>query len=220
MENEVTFALTSCCRFDLLERTIDSFIKNNDYPIKEYIMIDDGEDKFQHKQMITKYNGRFNVIIEGHMGHYYAIDRLYKEIKTEYFFHSEDDWEFYNGGGFIQQSIDILDEYKNIGIVLLRREDAEHPLLDEIYSTKVGTKFQKPVPGWAYGKQGYQEDGWFGFSLNPGLRRMGDYEKMKPISQLASERRCGWKFRDMGLEVAFLTTGYVRHIGWNRSKSG
>ena len=30
--HEVTFALTSCGRMDLLQQTVDSFIKFNEYP--------------------------------------------------------------------------------------------------------------------------------------------------------------------------------------------
>jgi len=218
MKNEVTFVLTSCCRFDLLERTIDSFMKNNDYPICEYIMIDDGEDKEQHNQIKAKYNGQFKLILEGHLGHPACVDRVYKEVKTEYVFHCQDDWEFENGGGFIQQSMEILEEYKNIGLVWVRRDDLDHPFEKEIFSTKSGVRFQKPIKGWLYNNPGYHEDGWFGFTFNPTLRRMSDYEKMKPLAQYISEKRCGWKFRDLGLEAVVLLKNHVKHIGWNRSK--
>ena len=41
MNGSVTVVITSCNRVDLLERTIDSFIKYNTYPIDRYILIDD-----------------------------------------------------------------------------------------------------------------------------------------------------------------------------------
>lgn len=217
MKKDVTVVLTSCCRFDLLERTIDSFMWNNDYPIKKYILIDDGEDKYQHKQILDKYSGQFQIIIEGHIGHPACVDRAYKEVKTDYVFHVQDDWQFENGG-FIQQLINILEDQKNIGLVWIRRNDLDHPFESEIYSTSSDIKFQKPVKGWLYNDPGYHDEGWFGFTFNPGLRRMKDYINMKPLSQYGSEKRCGWAFRDLGLEAAVLLTNHVKHIGWNRSK--
>ena len=41
----ITFVLTSCRRFDLLERTLESFVATNDYPIQRYIIIEDSEDE-------------------------------------------------------------------------------------------------------------------------------------------------------------------------------
>lgn len=218
MEKPITFVLTSCCRFDLLKRTIDSFMEKNTYPLYEYLLIDDGEDIEQHNLIKNAYGNQFKLIMEGHIGHPACVDRIYQEVKTEYIFHNQDDWEFVGGGDFIQKSIDILEEFPNIGIVCIRRDDMEHPFMPEIYSTRTDVKFQKVVPGWVHGNPCYQNDGWFGFTFNPGLRRKSDYEKMKPLSQYKYERACGWKFRDLGLEVAYLTNNYVKHIGWGRSK--
>ena len=39
---EVTVVLTACNRADLLEKTLDSFFKFNTYPLKRFIIIDDG----------------------------------------------------------------------------------------------------------------------------------------------------------------------------------
>ena len=38
---EVTFVLTSCGRPDLLEKTLDSFLKYNTFVIKNYIITED-----------------------------------------------------------------------------------------------------------------------------------------------------------------------------------
>jgi len=39
---EVTVVLTACNRADLLEKTLDSFFEMNTYPLKRFIIIDDG----------------------------------------------------------------------------------------------------------------------------------------------------------------------------------
>lgn len=41
--SDVTVVLTSCNRQDLLERTLDSFFLHNTYPIREFIVIEDGD---------------------------------------------------------------------------------------------------------------------------------------------------------------------------------
>jgi len=222
MKNDVTFVLTSCCRNDLLDRTISSFFVNNEYPIKEYILIDDGEDKDKLEDIRHKYQDRFKIIIEGHKGHLRCVDQVYAMVNTEFIFHCQDDWLFSGGDGFIQSSMDILEEFPDTGLVWIRRDDLEHPLLKEIHHTKTGVEFQKPVPGWLYNKEGYREgeyheDGWFGFSFNPGLRRKSHYDMVKPYLPYGSEKRIGWKYHDLGLETVALTKNYVTHIGWGRS---
>jgi hypothetical protein len=46
--SDVTLVLTSCGRQDLLERTLDSFFVYNTYPIREFIVIEDGDGKKMH----------------------------------------------------------------------------------------------------------------------------------------------------------------------------
>ena len=41
---DVSLVVTSCGRFDLLERTLDSFFKYNTYPIKEVIITEDSTE--------------------------------------------------------------------------------------------------------------------------------------------------------------------------------
>ena len=46
----VTFVLTSCGRMDLLEQTLDSFFKYNEYPIDRYLITEDSADPEIFKQ--------------------------------------------------------------------------------------------------------------------------------------------------------------------------
>lgn len=41
LKSDVTLVITSCNRFDLLKKTIESFSRNNTYPIREVIIIED-----------------------------------------------------------------------------------------------------------------------------------------------------------------------------------
>ena len=61
----VTFLITSCGRLDLLERTIDSFLKFNQCPIERYIITEDSADPKiwkQCKELNKKYGGMLEFI--------------------------------------------------------------------------------------------------------------------------------------------------------------
>src|SRR5271170_1236016 len=48
--SDVTVVVTSCGRQDLLERTMDSFLKYNRYPISKYIIVEDSGDVSMNDQ--------------------------------------------------------------------------------------------------------------------------------------------------------------------------
>ena len=45
LTDAVTVVLTSCARFDLLERGLRSFFEKNTYPIERFLLIEDSGDK-------------------------------------------------------------------------------------------------------------------------------------------------------------------------------
>ena len=104
----VTVVVTSCGRQDLLERTLDSFLKYNTYPVRAFVIVeDDASDK--NRRLEEKY-GPYNLkwLATGkHIGQISAIDEAYKHVQTEYIFHCEDDWEF-TAPGFIEKSLAVL----------------------------------------------------------------------------------------------------------------
>ena len=117
---KITFVLTSCGRFDLLEKTLDSFFKFNNYSIDQYLLIDDSGNKDIQNKIKLKYQDRFEFIFnEQRIGQINSIDKIYNKIKNEYIFHCEDDWEFYRSD-FIKESIELLNFDSKIINVWLR----------------------------------------------------------------------------------------------------
>ena len=92
---DVTVVITSCGRYDLLEQTIDSFLRYNTYPIDKFIVMEDGDA--HPSPLVEKYRLHpFEWLTTGkRVGQIAAIDRAYQEVKTEFIFHCEDDWEFF-----------------------------------------------------------------------------------------------------------------------------
>lgn len=108
-EKQVTFALTSCGRPDLLERTMDSFIEMNTYPIVKYLIIEDSGVEDINAHLIKKYE-KLNIewiVNKTRLGQIKSIDLMYAKINTEYIFHCEEDWLF-TAPSFIEKSFMYL----------------------------------------------------------------------------------------------------------------
>lgn len=232
MINKITLVLTSCGRIDLLEQTLDSFFQWNDYPITEYIITEDSADPkvFEDCEKLNreKYNNKLKFIFNYQkLGQTASIDKAYAMVKTPYIFHCEEDWNFYRGG-FIKQSIDLLNIYPNILQAWIRPKSDGHvnriaPLVFKVN----GIPFRKVLPATFYTGR-ILEDGkreivqnYNGFSFNPGVKRLRDYKLLKGgYSKYNQEHLIDYFYRDAGYIVVGLgendQDGWVNHIGNNR----
>lgn len=214
--NTVSLVVTSCNRFDLLEKTIESFLKYNTYPISQYIVIEDSHNREKLENTLAKFKGIEFVMVhnEPQLGQMKSIDRAYSLVTSDYIFHCEDDWEFYREG-FIEKSFEVLLSDDKIVTVWLRETNDTngHAVLPELY-------FCKNDPSLTY-RVMHQNDllhgvYWHGFTLNPGLRRLADYQLIAPIAQYTSEGGVGNKYYELGFKAAIFPEGSVRHIGYHR----
>lgn len=210
----ITAVFTSCGRFDLLQRTLASFLKYADLPIKQTIIIDNStnpqtEEAMRH--IATSLKTTFDLLInEENIGQVSSIDRAYSYVETDYIFHCEDDWEFFDTG-FLSLSKGLLEEIPNISNVNLRvRFDGEkgsmHPIT-EVKTTHNGIRYHEYELNYL--------GAWHGFSWNPGLRRKKDYDLVKPFKQYGEESGVGKKYKDLGYVAACLEKSYCKHIGTN-----
>ncbi len=209
MKKEVTLIITSCNRLDLLEKTLISFNKFNTYPIKEYIIRDDSNlitpEEISH--LIIKNNLRITTfVLKGSkIGQAKSIDILMSHVKTPYVFHCEDDWGF-TKEGFIEKSMTILEAKPKIMQVWIRpkSDGVGHNFEEEIHEVN-GVKYRLVE----------LQRGMSGFSFNPHLARMSDYDK--PYTEIGKECEIGQYYVDKGFRTAWLTDGYVKHIGGGRT---
>jgi hypothetical protein len=219
---QITFALTSCGRPDLLEKTMDSFFEKNTYPITKYIIIEDSNILGINNHLKEKYK-KYNVEwIENELklGQIKSIDKMYSKINTEYIFHCEEDW-FFTKESFIEKSLEILENDTKIVNVWLRNlhDTNGHPVEDEIFNAN-GVNYRLLSLGYL--------NVWHGFSFNPGLRRLSDYNLIKPYFGLVDikiinsgvyidfEAEAGIKYKELGFRSVILTEKHVEHIGWGR----
>ena len=233
MENRVTFVLTSCGRNDLLERTLDTFFKWNTYPIERYIITEDSADPnvFQECERLNlqKYNGKLEFIFNHEkLGQSASIDKAYSMVETEYIFHCEEDWEFYNGG-FIEDSIKVLKTQPKVIQAWIRPKSDKilNQIENKVLNLQIGASVRRVLPA-SFIVKGANEDGtdmvikdYMGFSWNPGLKRLKDWQELpNGYSGFEREHLVDQYYRDKGFMVVSLSTndqeGYVRHSGWGR----
>lgn len=219
---EITICLTSCGRYDLLIHTIQSIIDfwDGDDPVAFYINEDSGLTlPTAIRYFIQSVWSECNYIeFSGNKNQIAAIDRMYKEVQTPYIWHQEDDFPLIRSG-FIAKSLDILESDPKICNVWIRKPNDRngHPAFGGLKKAKGGTIYQLMSPYFAGGK-------FRGFSFNPGLRRLSDYQLIGPYSEittfdpkqpLKSEMAVGQSYFRKGFKAATLLEGYCEHIGGN-----
>ena len=214
----VSFVLTSCNRFDLLEETLVSFFKFNTYPIAQFILIEDSHNLNKLMNVINKFEDVDFLILnnEPQLGQMKSIDRAYAQVTSDYIFHCEDDWSFYREG-FIEDSFKVLETDEKVITVWLREQDDtnDHPVEPELFQCK-----DPQGPQYQIMQRNHQRRSgapfWHGFTLNPGLRRTKDFLLIAPVGEMSGESSMSDAYHQHGFKGAIFPTGYVRHVGYHR----
>lgn len=210
----VTVILTSCNRFDLLERTLESFFRINSYQNIRAFHVHNDDTKREDAEKFVLLADKFPQVTwhlsNRKLGLSASLDYLLSKVKTKYVFTCEDDWEFLGNPNFIQDSLTIMEHYPNVKQVWIRDEkDHEHPL-QQPASDIQGVAIKQVTKGY----KGH----WGGFSFNPGLRRVDDIRQQFPhgFSEYREEERCSRHAEKLGYLAVSLVNFSIRHIGWDR----
>lgn len=218
----ITLVLTSCGRWDLLAKTLTSLFRNLDHEFSRAIVIDDsagGEDLAWIRSLVPC---ELDIIAnQQNLGQIASVDLAYARVTTPWIFHCEDDWLFVKSG-FIENSLSVMRDRPEIITVWLRSwsDTNGHPL-DPI----LPGENHRLVAATYRGK-------WHGFTFNPGLRRLSDYQRLAPFSGLEclpfslpkrrkphqwqlGEADISMHYHRLGYRAAITLDpeGYVRHIG-------
>jgi hypothetical protein len=171
MFNNITVVLTSRTREDSLEKTIKSFEEYSPNTVAEIIIAEDGprdnsfvNDWIKTIPKVTLLN-QFNRV-----GQLENIYQAYNAVTTPYVFHCEEGWLF-TAPNFINDSLRILEDFRDCGMVHLRSHDelSKQILRECVDPTEYETN---SIKYWKI----HDNLNW-GFSYNPGLRRLEDYQK-------------------------------------------
>jgi hypothetical protein len=221
-DRDITICLTSCGRWQLLEKTISSLVSYWDGkpPAAFYIHDDSGEqnqalmkdlDRFlmRHWQIMADWT------FSNRKGQPHAIDMAYMLVQTPYIFHCEDDWEFYEGG-FIADSRSVLEAEPKCASVWIRhpQDRNNHTVIPAMKITRQAVRYQQMATRY--------KGNWHGMTWNPGLRRLSDYLAMGKFSDMCewrandhchSEKQFNKKYYEAGYVGMSLCRGFVKHIG-------
>ena len=168
--DDVTVVVTSCGRHDLLELMLASFRKFNSYAgLADLIVIEDGA--IGPVELCQRFGATLLVTGE-RVGQARAIDLAYARVTTPFIFHVEDDWEFYRSG-FIENSRAVLSVDLSTVVVWLRAwsDTNDHPM-----------SFMAPDDSFGVLSTGFATY-WHGFTFNPGLRRLSDYQRTRLVQR-------------------------------------
>ncbi|MCS1410949.1 MAG: hypothetical protein M2R45_04144 [Verrucomicrobia subdivision 3 bacterium] len=213
---DYSLVITSCGRFDLLRRTVASFLKFADIKPRQYIIVEDSGDE-SVREILAPFDAPFEILInQPNTGQppsskrlHAAIDRAYAQVRFPYIFHCEDDWEFFRTG-FIRESFTLMQALPKASSIMLRGPDA-HLFLRKVSDIEMinSIRFCRQDP--------YCRKIHAGYSYNPGLRRLADYQKLAPLEKIkGGEAEVSYRFLLLEFATVHLEIPAVAHIGRGR----
>ena len=224
----VTFSITTCKRYDLFERTMNSFIFHcKDIGlISSWICVDDNSSDEDRLKMLTNFPFfKFIWKTPEQKGHAQSMNLILDTVKTPYLFHMEDDWEFFVPSNYIRPCIEILNESDEYGQCLINKNYAETidglNIQGGIYSnTKGGLsyyvhEFEPNAASFAkkYGP-GSNCAYWPHYSLRPGLNKVSCLKSTGRYNPSASHFEMDFAYRyTVNYKTTFLNRIYCTHIG-------
>ncbi len=212
MNKKMSFVLTSCGRVDLLDRTLESFFKFNNYPLENLYLTEDSVDKNVYKKIDEKWGNKINLLLNKRKkGQIQSIVDVYKLIETPYVFHCEDDW-IYNRRGFIRDSLKILEHDPKIIQVWLESKDSASRL--DIFSYGPLKKYKGIGFREVYCKEGWE---WGYFSFRPGVKRMKDYNLIGGYENYKNELDIGVSYKKLGYYTVIIENPAVEDIGLDQT---
>lgn len=192
MTDAVTVVLTSCGRFDLLDRGLRSFYEHNTAPIARFLLMEDSGD-----ESVREIAAAVDPTIEVHVGkrgQLGSIDHAYGMVETPFIFHCEDDYIFLRGG-FIEESLKILNADDRISMVSGRRWNHADQF-DVPVTEHSGIPVLMPPRAL--------HPSWFGYAFHTGLRRKREWERFGPFTPYRREWDVSYAMKRAGLRVAYL----------------
>ena len=200
MTHPLTIIVTSCDRFDLLERTLDSFFALNKYPYVAFHVHNDSLNPVPDflKQKCISRN------ITWHEGTKRGLsaswDYLVNLVETEYFLNLEDDFEFFGNPNFIEESIKLLERFHQVWI----RDESDHN-----HRIKHGFENElcnRVVPN----------ETWCGFTFNPSIRQLSRWKIWFPNGVTGKDEIDISRSLYPYYKAVSLKNSSIRHIGGGR----
>jgi len=236
-KNGITVTMTTCKRFDLFERTVNSFLEccTDKELITEWIVIDDNsseKDREKMKELYPFINFVFKKTEE--KGHVQSMNMFYDLVKTPYMFNMEDDWEFFYKDNYLTRCLKVLSLNEKYGQCLVNKSYGEgnesfesiggilhnfdgnnyyfehHFINNENDTRQEIMKYSNVLSKTSFTNQYY----WPHFSFRVGLTKMSvlkDIGRFNPVNHF--EMEYAYRYINKGYTTVFLDSIYCSHIG-------
>ena len=233
----ITLTMTTCKRFDLFEKTVNSMLNCfEDIDMIDYFFcVDDNsseEDREKMKKMYPFFDFYFkNSEEKGHPKSMNIIrDHVINTTKTPYIIHLEDDWKFFTKKSYIKDAFEVLSDNDKIGQCLFNKnyieteKDVTVVKGGEFHVTDKGMRYyihefvntEEKKAQWLE-KHGYglSSNYWPHFSFRPSLLRTKILEELGEFDTnvLHFEMVYAHKYVEKGYVSAFFENLYCIHTG-------
>lgn len=206
---EITVCLTYGSRPDLLEITLRGLLPMlSELPV---LAVNDFGDAESNRLLLKLCPHATLTTSPGKVGHHPAVDAMYREVRTKFIFHCEDDWEF-TDARFLPECKAVLESDPRISQVCVR-----DPYMIGGFEGMVSAERDRWRTGVMRLDRIHRE--WFGFTFNPHLIERRLWQSLGSYSRFRKERHISRTLRSRGMFTAYLDSGRCRHIGGDRSCS-
>jgi hypothetical protein len=207
-DSDTTCFILSCNRLDVLDKTIQSFLFTRDYETK-MVLVDDSAEEGVFETLVERYGSYCDVIcFPKNRSQWWAMDFMVSYCDTEYIFYLEDDWQLLKPG-YLNQSKQILQKYRNIGTVDISWRTFEWQGIDSYDKTLVDDMFYYKKP-W---KISDYHLCWYGWIGSPNLKRRDDLILLGRVEKWHNEWNIDRRFLALGFKAVFLNDQYTTHLG-------
>lgn len=227
----LTLTITTCKRFDLFEKTINSIINCFDIELIDFwFCVDDNsstEDRKKMQELYPFFTFYFKTIEE--KGHPRSMNIIKKHLSTPYQFHLEDDWKFFVKRPYIKNALDVLSCNSNIGQCLFNKNYAEIESDIDVkggilHLTKNNFRYyihefvqtEEQLQKWiAKHGNGKSSNYWPHFSFRPSIIKTKIYAQLGDFDETKSHFEMDYAFRYFGKGYisAFFEGIYSLHTG-------
>ena len=204
--SDITIAVTSCGRPDLLAATLASFRLYHSGG--QLIVSEDSGDPGMRdwlKAHCPEARIIFDPLRSGMMA---SIDRLYSAVETPFIFHLEDDWLFEGPVDFAAAKAALTAD-PTISSVCVRRFDE----LKSRHRARTSRLAHEGAELRVFAADAHPQ--WYGYTSNPGTLRRAFWERYRPVARVRHDDLSELAKRD-GYRVAYAVPGVARHIGAGR----
>jgi GR25 family glycosyltransferase involved in LPS biosynthesis len=227
----VTFTVTTCKRYDLFEKTMNSFLNccTDLHRIDSWLCVDDNSSEEDREKMRMNYpffDFYFKTALE--KGHPRSMNIIREKVETPYTFHIEDDWKFFCRKDYITDCLEVLVEDPKIGQCLLNKNYTEVETVRLVggvlkvtnkgmrYYIHEHCKTQEETDNFNKKHGGVSNCAyWPYFSFRPSLIRTEVLRNLGEFNELIGhfEMNYSYKYRDKGYISAFFESIYCLHTG-------